>query len=179
MMTDNNHWKWLLSQGRLYNIAQQTALKLLFCKTFFRHRDNTMIDLDFTAVIQLLNFLITLVVLNYLLINPIRSIVKKRKETIAHMQGAIDTARESSENKLENYDKSLEAYRVEAAKRREELRNNALASEREITEKALAEAHAKLQNARAEISAQVEVATAELKKNVPNLAREAVSRILA
>ncbi len=138
-----------------------------------------MIDLDFTAVIQFVNFLITMVVLNYLLINPIRRIIKQRKETMAQMQGVINTARDTSEDKLENYNKSLLDYRAKAAKEREELRNNALAREREITEAALADTQARLQKARAEISAQVEAAMTELRQNVPNLAKEAASKILA
>ena len=138
-----------------------------------------MIDLDFTAVIQFVNFLITMVVLNFLLITPIRKIIRQRKETMEEMQGAISTARVSSEEKLENYNKSLVDYRAEATRERESLRNEALSRERELTEAALADTQASLQKARADISAQVETALAELKQNVPNLAKEAASKILA
>ncbi|MBQ4132243.1 MAG: ATP synthase F0 subunit B [Desulfovibrionaceae bacterium] len=138
-----------------------------------------MIDLDFTAIIQFVNFLITMVVLNYLLITPIRKILKQRKESMQEMQGAISMARDASEDKLENYNKSLVDYRAEATREREKLRNDALAREREITEAALAETQARLQKARSDISAQVDAAMAELKDSVPALAKEAASRILA
>lgn len=138
-----------------------------------------MIDLDFTAVIQFVNFLITLVVLNYLLITPIRKIIKQRKEVMEQMQGAATVAREASEDKLENYNKSLIEYRAQATLAREEIRNKAIEREREITEAALADTQAKLQKARADIAAQVDNAMAELKQSVPSMAKEAVNRILA
>ena len=138
-----------------------------------------MIELNFTAVIQFINFLITLVVLNYLLITPIRKIIRQRKEAMEQMQGAVNLAREHSEDKLENYNKSLLEYRAQATLAREKIRNQALARERELTEAALADTQAKIQEARADISAQVEAAMAELKQNVPNLAKQAAGRILA
>jgi len=138
-----------------------------------------MIDLDFTAVIQFINFLITLVVLNYLLISPIRKIIRQRKEVMEQMQGAATIAREASDDKLEDYNKSLVEYRSQATLAREEIRNQAIEREREITEAALADTQAKLQKARADISAQVDSAMAELKQSVPGMAKEAMGRILA
>ena len=41
-----------------------------------------MVDLNITLWIQLANFLVTLVVLNYLLISPIRKIIRKRKDNV-------------------------------------------------------------------------------------------------
>lgn len=138
-----------------------------------------MIDLDFTALIQFANFLITMVVLNYLLISPIRKIIRQRKETMDQMQGAVNIAHDSSEAKLSDYNKSLVDYRAKATVAREEIRNQAIAREREITEAAFADTQAKLQKARAEIAAQVEGAMAELKQSVPSMAKEAVNKILA
>ena len=41
-----------------------------------------VVDLNITLWIQLANFLVTLVVLNYLLISPIRKIIRKRKDNV-------------------------------------------------------------------------------------------------
>lgn len=138
-----------------------------------------MIDLDFTAVIQFVNFLITLVVLNYLLITPIRKIIKKRKESLEQMHDSAMTAEESIDAKLTNYNASLVKYRDEAAVVRENLRNEALVREREMTEKAQSDAQLRIQTARADIAAQVEKAMSELTHTVPALAKEAANRIMA
>lgn len=138
-----------------------------------------MIDIDITAVIQFVNFLITLVVLNFLLITPIRKILQQRQEHLDQLQGVVVISNEESEEKLEKYNSSLAEIRKEAAARREVLRAEAINKEREINENALSEAHARIQKARADISAQVDVALAELKGAVPDLAKEAAGKIMA
>ena len=138
-----------------------------------------MIDIDITAVIQFVNFLITLVVLNYLLITPIRKILQQRQEHLDQLQGVVVISNEQSEEKLEKYNNSLVEIRKEAAAKREVLRAEAISKEREINETALSEAHARMQKARADISAQVDVALRELKGAVPGLAKEAASKIMA
>ncbi len=138
-----------------------------------------MIDIDITAVIQFVNFLITLVVLNYLLITPIRKILQQRQEHLDQLQGVVVISNEQSEEKLEKYNNSLVEIRKEAAAKREVLRAEAISKEREINETALSEAHARMQKARADISAQVDVALAELKGSVPGLAKEAANKIMA
>ena len=138
-----------------------------------------MIDIDITAVIQFVNFLITLVVLNFLLITPIRKILQQRQEHLDQLQGVVVISNEESEEKLEKYNNSLVEIRKEAAAKREVLRAEAISKEREINETALSEAHARMQKARADISAQVDVALAELKGSVPGLAKEAANKIMA
>ena len=49
-----------------------------------------MVDLNITLWIQLANFLVTLVVLNYLLISPIRKIIRKRKDNVEGLLGVMD-----------------------------------------------------------------------------------------
>ena len=49
-----------------------------------------MVDLNITLWIQLANFLVTLVVLNYLLISPIRKIIRKRKDNVEGLIGEIE-----------------------------------------------------------------------------------------
>ena len=44
-----------------------------------------MLDINITLLIQLVNFIVTLVVLDYLLIKPIRGIIKKRRDLAAGM----------------------------------------------------------------------------------------------
>lgn len=138
-----------------------------------------MIDIDITAVIQFVNFLITLVVLNFLLITPIRKILQQRQEHLDQLQGVVVISNEESEEKLEKYNSSLVEIRKEAAAKREALRAEAISKEREINENALSEAHARIQKARADITAQVDVALAELKGAVPDLAKEAAGKIMA
>ena len=60
-----------------------------------------MVDLNITLWIQLANFLVTLVVLNYLLISPIRKIIRKRKDNVEGLIGEIEAFTAEKQQLLE------------------------------------------------------------------------------
>ena len=64
-----------------------------------------MVDLNITLWIQLANFLVTLVVLNYLLISPIRKIIRKRKDNVEGLIGEIEAFTAEKQQLLDDYRK--------------------------------------------------------------------------
>jgi F-type H+-transporting ATPase subunit b len=62
-----------------------------------------MIDLDITFFIQLVNFLVTLVVLNLILIRPIRDVIRRRSEAMAARIGSIEQFTRTAEGKMADY----------------------------------------------------------------------------
>ena len=62
-----------------------------------------MVDLNITLWIQLANFLVTLVVLNYLLISPIRKIIRKRKDNVEGLIGEIEAFTAEKQQLLDEY----------------------------------------------------------------------------
>jgi F-type H+-transporting ATPase subunit b len=137
-----------------------------------------MIDLDITFFIQLVNFLVTLVVLNLILIRPIREVIRRRSETMAARIGSIEQFTRAAEGKMADYSAQLDAARRTGVEARTELREQGFAVEKEVVGTASQEAGAVLKAARAKISADVKASLDALRSQVNALAQRATARIL-
>ena len=99
-----------------------------------------MVDLNITLWIQLANFLVTLVVLNYLLISPIRKIIRKRKDNVEGLIGEIEAFTAEKQQLLDEYESELRKAREAAAMRADAgvTRRALQAKMHEFTEAAMA-----------------------------------------
>ena len=138
-----------------------------------------MIDLDITFFIQLVNFFIVLVILNPLLIRPIRQIIRERKEAAASLLNESEGFFQSAEGKLTQYESALAKAREEALAGREEARGKALAAGDEITARASQEAQASLKAARDSIEADTAAAFAALREEIDPLAKRIIAKVTA
>ena len=137
-----------------------------------------MLDINITLLIQLVNFIVTLVVLDYLLIKPIRGIIKKRRDLAAGMLSDAETFTTDAAVKLENYEAALSKAREEAAAIRETRKGEALAKESGLLETARQDAHAFLLASREETKNAVAQTMADMEKRIPDLSRMVVDRLL-
>ena len=136
------------------------------------------IAFDVTFFIQLGNFLVTLVVLNYLLIRPVRAHIQKRKDMIAGNLGEIERFTSSAEERLNAYEASLDEARASATRTREALKAEAQQSEHSLIANAQANAQDVIKAAKADAAQQAEAALAVLKKKVPAFADQIVTKVL-
>ncbi|MDR2893596.1 MAG: ATP synthase F0 subunit B [Deltaproteobacteria bacterium] len=136
------------------------------------------IDLDITLLIQAANFLIAMVVLNLVLIRPIRDILKKRREVMNGLLKESEGFTSLADSRLNNYEAELDAARTRASAQKEQIRQQGLDSEQSILGSAQQEAQSLLQKSRKEISQSVENSMRVLRGQVDELAGKAVSRIL-
>lgn len=137
-----------------------------------------MIDLNVSLVVQLVNFLVTIVVLNWLLIRPVREIIKQRKDAVAGMVSEVETFSGDATAKLEKYEEALAQARRNATAERESVKDAAVEEEHRLVGAATEEAQADLKSAREEIEAQVKAAMDGLKGQVDSLAQKAADRVL-
>lgn len=137
-----------------------------------------MIDLNITMLFQLVNFLVTLVVLNALLIRPVREIIKQRQGKMAGLLGESEQFSGQAEAKIKNYEAILAQARSEAASERELARAAGQAREHDIVLAANKEAQDYLLKARADVSAQVATAMDSLRSQVGALAAKATAKVL-
>jgi F-type H+-transporting ATPase subunit b len=137
-----------------------------------------MIDLDITFFIQLVNFLVTLVVLNLILIRPIREVIRRRAEAMAARINSIEQFTRTAEGKVADYSAQLDAARRAGVEARTELREQGFAVEKEVVGAASQEAGTVLQAARAKIAADVKASLDALRAQVEGLAQRATARIL-
>jgi F-type H+-transporting ATPase subunit b len=139
---------------------------------------DNMIELNATLFIQLANFLITLVVLNYLLIRPIRQQIAARNALTSGYAVDIEEFSSKASEKLSEYEIALGKARAQAGQAREAIKLQGAANEQKILHAAQAEAHAYLQASRAETAKEVQTAMKTLLSQVDSLAAKAASRIL-
>jgi len=138
-----------------------------------------MIDLNATFFVQLVNFVLILIVLNVILIGPIRRILKKRAEFVASQMEGIESFATAADTKLKDYDKALELARQQATTGRMAMKAEGQAKEKTVLEAASAEAAEKVQAARADIAAQSDAARKALQASVSGLASKAMAKVLA
>lgn len=137
-----------------------------------------MIDLDKTIFIQLANFLIALIGLNYVLIKPIRAKIAERKALMSTLVSEVDSFASEADGKLKNYEAELDKARVQGVEARMKMKDEAGAEEKKLVEAAAAEAQSKLSAARATIAQESKAAFDALKAKVDGLAKDAAAKVL-
>jgi len=139
---------------------------------------DNMINLDATVFIQMVNFLITLMVLNYLLIKPVREQIAARKALTSGYAADIEAFSAKASEKLSGYEAALTEARTQAGHIREKIKAQGAAQEQEILLAAHADAHAYVQSSRAKTAKEVQAAMKALLAQVNDLADKAASKIL-
>jgi F-type H+-transporting ATPase subunit b len=138
-----------------------------------------MIDLDITFFIQFVNFCITLVVLNVILIRPVREIIKKRNERMSSYMDDAEKFNTSAEEKLQNYSAALDEARAKGTQERNKFREEGQAEEKEIISEVSSEVSSKLAEERKAIASEVQSTMDSLKGKVDDLSDRMVNKVLA
>jgi F-type H+-transporting ATPase subunit b len=139
---------------------------------------DAIIDIDWTAVVQLGLFLILFVVANALLFQPYLRLRERRRQGI---QGAREEATRmtaEADARLVDYETKLAAARTRAGDEQRKVRSDAAAYERETTDAARKTATKALEEANAKVQADTEAARAQLLPQANALAKSMASRLL-
>jgi len=137
-----------------------------------------IMNLDGWFFVQLANFIILLVVLNAVLIAPVRRMLKVRAERIAVQTSEIESFMSSAEGKVKNYEDALEQARRDAAAVRTGLRAEGQVNEKSILEAATNDATETLKLARHKVSTESKAAFDTMLAGVAGMAEKAASKIL-
>ena len=137
-----------------------------------------MLDLNITLLFQLANFFIALIVLNILLIRPVRDIIKKRNSIMDDMAAAADAFNAEAAEKLNAYEAELARARQEAGLTREEGRQSGLAEQQNIVGEAQQSARQLLAENRSALRGQAEAALNELRDGISDFSARLGTRLL-
>ena len=137
-----------------------------------------MLDINITAIIQVVNFFIAVIVLNYLLIRPIRSIIKQRKARLDDMLSSTEAFTSAAGEQLAEYQSSLSRARQEASLARAGARSDALREQQALVAEANKRAQEQLARAKESLLQEMQSAQAALAKQVKPLAAKAVNKVL-
>jgi F-type H+-transporting ATPase subunit b len=137
-----------------------------------------MIDINYTVLWQLANFLVLLVALNYLLFKPIRQVMQEREQGISSSLADAKSAQERMQGLLAQYNTSLAEAKQKAAATFNSIYQQGLDTQRDMIAAERAKAGEMLDKARAEVVSAAENARADLKKEAERLSLEITSKLL-
>jgi len=137
-----------------------------------------MLNIDYTLIIQIANFLFLLFILNILLYKPIRQILSQRKEEMDSFVGMIgDFEDKSAQSKTALEENKAEATK-QGLKEKETLKGEGSDQEKNLVKGATSEASEKLDQAREEIATSMVSARQNLEKELGLFSRELAQKIL-
>lgn len=137
-----------------------------------------MLDLNITLLFQLANFFIALIVLNILLIRPVRDIIRKRNGIMDDMAAEADAFNAEATEKLNAYEAELARARQEAGLTREEGRQSGLSEQQNIVGEAQQSARQLLAENRTALRGQAEAALNELRNGISDFSAKVGDRLL-
>lgn len=137
-----------------------------------------MLELNWTFIVMLINFLVLLFILNSILLQPLLKIFKERDDTV---KGDLDAARDMStkrEESIARLNRELSDARSTAKETFETLRSEGVQKQKEVLSTAEAEAVSILEKAKAEIKADAEKARQALRADVDKFSDEIVRKLV-
>ena len=138
-----------------------------------------MLDLNITLFFQLANFLVALLLLNILLIQPVRQVLKKRKEIVDGLTGEAESFESKAEKSLADYDAALQKARQDAGLCRQQGRDEGLAQQQSMVSSAQQEARTILAQTRDSLQKDADATLAALRAETGKLSELLAERILA
>ncbi len=137
-----------------------------------------MIEINVTLLIQMANFLIFLLLMNFVLYRPIRRIVAERQKLMAEKQGGIDRLENDALSALKQYEQRIQESRRSGIQRIQEIKAAAYDEEKELLQKISQEAAAQLQKMRSQVRKDISVARDELRDQVKLFSVQLAQKIL-
>ncbi len=137
-----------------------------------------MISIDITLLIQLVNFFISLAIINYLIIRPIRGILARRRAENDALRGNAETLEGEAKLKRESYAARIAKARAEVSALRDAVKASAQKSAQEALNSAGEKARGIRHEAVARIQEESRAARTELEGRVGEFAQLAVKSML-
>jgi F-type H+-transporting ATPase subunit b len=137
-----------------------------------------MIDINSSLIIQLVNFLVLLIVLNFILFKPIRQIMMEREQGISSALGDAKNAQERMQKLLDDYNVSLAEAKQKAAATYNTIYQRGIDAQRDMISAERTKAGQELDKARAEIVSASTAARADLRKEAERLSQDITSKLL-
>ena len=137
-----------------------------------------MISLNWTLILQFINFIVLLYLLNRILFQPLRAVMEKRRENIEGSHARARDLQADIDDKMTRYQQQLAAAKKLANEERAELRKVAHEEETKMIETAQANAGARMDQIRKRVAQESVQASKTLKQESTALAQQIATKIL-
>jgi F-type H+-transporting ATPase subunit b len=137
-----------------------------------------MVDINYTLLLQIGNFLVLLVALHFILFKPLLAIMRERSQSISGSFTDAKAAQDKMQGLLDRYGASLGEARQKAAAAYNALYQQGLDAQRDMIAAERSRAGEQLDKARAEIVAASNAARADLRAEAEKLSRDITTKLL-
>lgn len=137
-----------------------------------------MISLDFTVVIQIINFLVIVFVAKKMIYEPMLSNIENRDNKISKLISASDSLKSEIATSKKEYEEKLQKVRAEVAEYQKNIREQTLKETAEKVSKVKEEVTSGIASARSELEKAVVTARASLEKDAEQLSQVIIEKII-
>ncbi|MDF1579504.1 MAG: ATP synthase F0 subunit B [Desulfuromonadales bacterium] len=137
-----------------------------------------MISIDWTIILQFVNFLVLMAVLNALLYRPLRKVLAQRKEKIDASHQRAKDLEAQIEEKMTRYQEQLQAAKIKGSQERAAMRSAATAEEAKLIGAAREEAAQRLLLLKGKVAEEAAVAEKTLRAETEGIAGSIAAKVL-
>lgn len=137
-----------------------------------------MVELNYTVWIQMANFLLLILLLNFLLYKPILKIIEKRNKKIEKSNEEVRSLDETIERKMVRYEEKIRQARAEAAVQRDAIREEGVEQSKETIGKVRGEISKKMEDFKANMQKEADEARGVLRDQTRAIAGEISEKVL-
>lgn len=137
-----------------------------------------MINLDWTILVQIANFLILMYILNIVLYKPIRGMLNQRKAKVDGLEGSVSATTRQIDEKNQAFEEGIKTARAKGQKEKEARLQSALDEEQSIVAEINAKAQKDLAAVKAKITQDTDAVRTVLEKEIDTFADAIAQKIL-
>jgi len=137
-----------------------------------------MISIDKTFFLQLFNFILLMIVLNYLLYRPLLNIIEKRKKILESSAEEVQRLNKTIEEKQLEYEEKLRLAKQQAMELKAQILKEANDEAKAMIDQVRAKIPAMMAEVQARVTKEMEVAREILRGQSRELSREIAEKVL-
>jgi F-type H+-transporting ATPase subunit b len=137
-----------------------------------------MINLNWTVLVQIANFLVLIYILNIVLYKPVRGMLNQRKAKVDGLAGSVEATHHQIEEKDRAFQDGVKAARAKGHKEKELRLQTALEKEQAIVAEINAKAQKEMETVKSRIAQDTEAVRAALEKEIDSFADAIAEKIL-
>jgi F-type H+-transporting ATPase subunit b len=137
-----------------------------------------VVSLDYSLVIQIINFLLLIVILNLLLYKPLLGMIDRRKKHLDDSEAEINRLQETTEQKMATYEEKLSQSKTAALEQKNEIMGQGAEEAKAIIAAVRAEIPGLMEQFHARMEKEIGVAREILADHSQRLSVEIAEKVL-
>lgn len=137
-----------------------------------------MVSIDFTFIIQMINFLALIFILNFLLYKPLLKILGQRQEQMTASEEEVKNLNLTIEKRMAEYEAKIQKAKIEAMGQRNEIVQEGAAKGKEIIDAAKKEIAGMIDQFQQKLGAEMDQARSILHNQSRKISMEIAEKVL-